>query len=83
MAGYILNLKLELDSIKSVEKMKEKRQTLSKRIVWLKQFYMERCGITEIKMNDDNFTSKLNKGRASVVVEDDETKFLDDGSFVK
>lgn len=86
VAAYILNLNLELESIKTVEnKMKDKRQALSKRIDWLKSYLksnMERCGISEIKANDGSFTAKLTKGRSSVVIED-ESKFLDDSPYVK
>ncbi len=86
VAAYILNLNLELESIKTVEaKMKDKRQALSKRIEWLKQYLksnMERCGITEIKANDGSFTAKLSKGRPSVIIEDD-SKFPDDSPYVK
>lgn len=86
LAAYILNLNLELDSIKTVEnKMKDKRLALVKRIDWLKQYLksnMERCGITEIKANDGSFTAKLAKGRSSVLIED-ESKFLDDSPYVK
>lgn len=86
VAACILNLNLEVDSIKTVEKrIKDKRLALSKRIDWLKNYLksnMERCGISEIKANDGSFTVKLTKGRPSVVIED-ESKFLDDSPYVK
>lgn len=43
---------------------------------------MERCGITEIKVDDGSFKAKLTKGIASVII-DDENKFSDNSHFVK
>lgn len=86
VAAFALNLSAEIDSIKAVEKrISDRRKALEKREAGLRDYLrsnMERAGISEIKALDGSFTAKLQKGRPSVVI-DDESLLPGDSDFVR
>lgn len=86
VAAFTLNLQAEIDAIKAVEKrISDKRKSLEKREAHLRDYLrvnMEKAGITEIKAIDGSFTAKLQKGRPSVVI-DDESLIPDDSEYVR
>lgn len=86
VTALALNLSAEIDSIKAVEKrISEKRKALEKREANLREYLrsnMERAGITEIKAIDGSFTAKLQKGRPSVII-DDESLLPEDSEYVR
>lgn len=86
VAAFTLNLQAEIDAIKAVEKrISDKRKSLEKREAHLRNYLrvnMEKAGITEIKAIDGSFTAKLQKGRPSVVI-DDESLIPDDSEYIR
>lgn len=86
VAAFTLNLQAEIDAIKAVEKrISDKRKSLEKREAHLRDYLrvnMEKAGITEIKAIDGSFTAKLQKGRPSVVI-DDESLIPDDSEYIR
>ena len=86
VAAFALNLAAEIEAIKAVEKrISDKRKALEKRESGLRDYLrtnMEKAGIGEIKAIDGSFTAKLQKGRPSVVV-DDESLIPDDSEYVR
>lgn len=85
VAAFALNLSAEIEALKAHEKrVAAKRKTLEAREAWMREYLksnMERCGISEIKAIDGTFTAKLQKGRSSVVI-DNEQLIPDDSEFV-
>lgn len=86
VAAFTLNLAAEIEAIKAVEKrISDKRKALEKREASLREYLrvnMEKAGITEIKSVDGSFAAKLQKGRPSVVV-DDESLIPDDSKYIR
>lgn len=86
VAAFALNLSAEIESIKAVEKrISDRRKTLEKREASLREYLrtnMEKAGILEIKAIDGSFSAKLQKGRPSVVV-DDEALLPNDSEYVR
>lgn len=86
VAAYSLNISAEIDALKAHEKkVAAKRKALESRESWLRDYLkanMERCGISEIKAIDGTFSAKLQKGRASVVI-DNESLIPDDSEFIR
>jgi hypothetical protein len=86
VAAFALNLSAEIEALKAHEKrVAAKRKTLEAREAWMREYLksnMERCGISEIKAIDGTFTAKLQKGRPSVVI-DNEQLIPDDSDFVR
>ena len=86
VAAFTLNLQAEIDAIKAVEKrISDKRKSLEKREAHMRDYLrvnMEKAGITEIKAIDGSFTAKLQKGRPSVVI-DDESLIPDDSEYIR
>lgn len=76
VAAFFLNLDVEIEAVKLVEKrISNRRKMLENKQARLKGYLamnMARCGITEIKANDSSFTAKLYIGRDEAVVIDDE-----------
>lgn len=76
VAAFFLNLDAEIEAVKLAEKrISNRRKMLENKQSRLKDYLamnMAKCGITEIKANDSSFTCKLQIGRDSVVVIDNQ-----------
>ena len=72
IGAYILNLELEIDAIRKVEKrLHEKRGVLNARKDRLKYyllFNMKKLDLESVKSKDSSFNIKINEGRLSVNV---------------
>lgn len=82
VAALFLNLDVEIEAVKLAEKrISNRRKMLENKQSRLKEYLamnMAKCGITEIKANDSSFAAKLQIGRDSAVVIDDQAALPSD-----